>query len=300
MPVLIAFSTLILIGFLIFKLSPSKEKKWLLPTSDFPQAWREILKNDISFYRSLNASDKERFEFKINEFLLNCKVTGVRTKITDYDRILVASSAVIPIFGFNDWQYHNLQEVLLYPTMFNHDFETEGKDRRIMGMVGNGYMEGHMILSQQSLKHGFKNESDKKNTAIHEFVHLIDKKDGPIDGIPSALMEKQYAIPWIDFINQKMNEIYEGESDINPYAGTNHAEFFSVASEYFFERPKLLKKKHPDLYDHLEKYFRQDMAAKNLSKTIIPITRNSPCSCKSGIKYKDCCGSAKHLNNKTN
>lgn len=50
-------------------------------------------------------------------------------------------------------------------------------------------------------------------------------------------MEKQYSIPWIDLINKKIDEIYEGESDINPYGGTNRAEFFSVASEYFFERP---------------------------------------------------------------
>ena len=115
----------------------------------------------------------------------------------------------------------------------------------------NGYMEGKMILSKPALKHGFKNESDKKNTAIHEFVHLIDMTDGSIDGIPSLLLEKQYSIPWIDLINKKIDEIYDGESDINPYGGTNRAEFFSVVSEYFFERPKLLERNHPELYDLL-------------------------------------------------
>jgi Mlc titration factor MtfA (ptsG expression regulator) len=92
-----------------------------------------------------------------------------------------------------------------------------------------------------------------------------------------------------------MDEIYEGESDINPYGGTNQAEFFSVASEYFFERPKLLQKKHPELYDHLEKFFRQDMASRNLSKPIVPIERNSPCPCGSGVKYKKCCGNGQKL-----
>jgi len=147
-----------------------------------------------------------------------------------------------------------------------------------------------MILSKPALKLGFANESDKKNTAIHEFVHLIDKTDGSIDGIPELLLEKQYTIPWIDLINKKIDEIYDNKSDINPYGGTNRAEFFSVVSEYFFERPKLLAKKHPKLYDLLEKIFNQDMKSKDLSKKRKKISRNSPCPCNSGLKFKKCCG----------
>ena len=37
-----------------------------------------------------------------------------------------------------------------------------------------------MVLSKKALYLGFINNTDKKNTAIHEFVHLIDKKDGKI------------------------------------------------------------------------------------------------------------------------
>ena len=257
----------VIIGFFLFYWNYRNNSKWVLPKKSFPTEWRMILKSNISFYNSLSNDEKKRFEYKIQEFLLNCKITGIKTKIDLTDKILVASSAVIPIFEFDNWKYASLHEVLIYPTMFNKEFELEGADRRVLGMVGSGNMEGIMILSQQALKHGFKNESDKKNTAIHEFVHLIDKTGGPIDGIPSALMEKQYAIPWIDFINKKIDEIYEGDSDINPYGGTNRAEFFSVASEYFFERPKLLEKKHPDLYKQLEKVFKQDMSSRNLGKT---------------------------------
>ena len=40
-----------------------------------------------------------------------------------------------------------------------------------------------------------------------------------------------------------MEAISDNHSDIRKYGGTNEAEFFAVASEYFFERPDLLKKK---------------------------------------------------------
>ncbi|SDW40450.1 hypothetical protein SAMN05444411_101652 [Lutibacter oricola] len=283
--------TFIVLSGLVFYVWKRKNKaKWISPTKPFPKEWRSILTQKITFYNALSSEEKNRFEFKVQEFLLNCRITGIETTVNITDKILVASSAIIPIFGFNNWKYTNINEVLIYPNAFNKEFETEGEDRRILGMVGSGYMEGIMILSKEALQHGFKNESDKKNTAIHEFVHLIDKTGGVIDGIPSLLMEKQYAIPWIDLINKKIDEIYDGESDINPYGGTNKAEFFSVASEYFFERPKLLERKHPELYNLLEKVFNQDMSARNLNTAKTKISRNSPCPCNSGKKFKKCCG----------
>ena len=287
---LLSVVIIVIIGFFLIWLLRRNKSRWKVPEEPFPKDWRIILTQKVSFYNSLSEEEKIRFEYKVQEFLLNCRITGIETSVDTTDKLLVASSAVIPIFEFNDWKYSNIHEVLLYPSMFNKEFDTLGSDRDILGMVGNGYMEGKMILSQQALKHGFKNESDKKNTAIHEFVHLIDMTDGSIDGIPSLLLEKQYSIPWIDLINKKIDEIYDGESDINPYGGTNRAEFFSVASEYFFERPKLLAKNHPDLYNLLKRVFKQDMSSRSLSKNKVKIGRNSPCPCNSGNKFKKCCG----------
>lgn len=267
-----------------------KRNRWKIPSGPFPPQWRGILANHVPFYNALSHKEKRHFEYKVQEFLLNCRITGISTEIDTTDKLLVASSAVIPIFEFKNWRYVNLSEVLLYPTMFGDKFEIEGQNRRTLGMVGSGYMEGKMILSKLALLHGFKNETDKKNTAIHEFVHLIDKSDGEIDGVPSLLLEKQYAIPWIDLIDKKIEEIFESRSDINPYGGTNRSEFFSVVSEYFFERPKLLERNHPQLYNLLEQIFNQDMAAKNMTKKSAKIGRNSVCLCGSGLKFKKCCG----------
>lgn len=179
---------------------------------------------------------------------------------------------------------------MLYADTFNLDFETEGRGRNILGMVGTGYMNNKMILSQKALRHGFENDSDKKNTAIHEFVHLIDKMDGTIDGIPQLLLERPYVLPWLELMKEKIDEIQARKSDINPYGSTNHAEFFAVASEYFFERPQLLAQRHPELYAILEEIFDQDIDERNLQKMRLDIGRNSPCPCGSGQKFKRCCG----------
>lgn len=272
------------------KPSDSKNNNWILPHSSFALTWKKILLKKVVFYSALNDEEQARFEYRIQEFLLNHKVTGIKVDVSTTDKVLVAASAIIPVFGIEHWRYNHLDEVLLYPQRFNHNFETSGEGRSILGMVGTGFMEGTMILSKPALHLGFSNESDKKNTAIHEFIHLIDKQDGQIDGIPNSLLEKQYTLPWLDLINQKIDRIYENKTDINPYGGSNSAEFFAVTSEYFFERPKLLERKHPKLYELLEEIYNHDMAKRDMIKRRLEIGRNSPCPCDSGKKFKKCCG----------
>ena len=210
----------------------------------------------ILFYQKLATAEKEIFLNEANIFLQKVIITAVNTNITDADKILVAASAVIPMFAFKGWEYPHLDEVLLYNDHFNMGFETEGnEDRNIMGLVGTGVYANKMLLSKPALVEGFSNNTDKKNTAIHEFAHLVDGADGDIDGVPEILMDKQYVLPWMNLIHTEMEKLKDKRSDINPYGYTNKSEFFAVAAEYFFERPDLFKTKHPDMYKAMQDIF---------------------------------------------
>jgi Mlc titration factor MtfA (ptsG expression regulator) len=233
-------------------------RKKKMPSIKLSKADAQLLNNNVDFYIRLDGVKKNLFEQKIATFLSTVKIEGVGLQVTQLDRLLVASSAVIPIFGFADWQYKNLTNVVLYPDTFNQDFEFEGGQRNIMGMVGTGFMNGQMILSQSALRHGFSKSAGKENTGVHEFVHLLDKSDGATDGIPENLMAHEYTLPWLKMMHEEMEKIEDNKSDINPYAITNEAEFFAVVSEYFFEQPEVLEDKHPELYKVLSKTFSQN------------------------------------------
>jgi Mlc titration factor MtfA (ptsG expression regulator) len=225
-----------------------------------PTEYKKLLTEHVAFYQKLNYTDQDRFEQLIADFLAETNIEGIGTDITPLDRTLIASSAVIPIFGFPEWKYKNLTNIILYPDTFDKDFQFEGENRNIMGMVGSGYMNGQMLLSRAALIKGFSQNSGKENAAIHEFVHLLDKADGTTDGIPETFIPHEYAEPWLKMMHQEMHRISEGHSDINPYALTNEAEFLAVASEYFFEKPTELQHKHPELYAELSRIFGQDLA----------------------------------------
>ncbi len=250
--------TLIIIAAVILFLSLLfNQKSKLSVIVPMPEADKQLLTQHVIFYQQLGDSKKREFENRVQQFLGQVKITGVKTVVEDIDKILVAASAIIPIFNFPGWEYVQLNEVLLYPDNFNHDFEQEGNNRSVLGMVGNGAMNGVMILSQHELRQDFINKTGKDNVAIHEFVHLVDKTDGAIDGVPAFIMEQHYIQPWLQLMHQKIKLMKEEKSDIDIYGATNEAEFFAVVSEYFFERPKLLKDKHPDLYTLLEKIFKR-------------------------------------------
>lgn len=259
MLIILSILLILIAAYFIFK-----KKKRTIQTQSIP-AINQLLDTHVSFYHKLIPKEKKRFETRVHDFLNDeVNIEGVGTNVTDLDRTLIASSAVIPIFGFPDWRYHNLTNVILYPDTFDHEFQFEGGNRNILGMVGSGYMNGQMLLSRAALIKGFSQNAGAENTAIHEFVHLLDKSDGATDGVPENIMAQQYTLPWLHLIHQEMHRIQQGKSDINPYALTNEAEFFAVVSEYFFEKPEALQHKHPELYQQLSQIFGQDPAGHHI------------------------------------
>ena len=250
------------------------------------QSWSDFLDEQVAFYRVLSDGDKVLFHKRILLFFQTTTIESGRIEITDEDRLLVAASAIIPVWGFPGWHYFNLASVYLLPGSFNDTFECDAPDSNIAGMVGTGPMAGKMVLSQPALHSGFKNSRDKQNVGIHEFVHLIDMADGECDGYPERLKEYAFSIPWFALAEHKIGEIYNKKSNINDYGATNRAEFLAVATEYFFERPKMLKNKHPKLFTALSEFYRQDVMG--IEKDI-KIRRKSPCPCGSGKRYKRCC-----------
>ena len=258
----------------------------------FPQAWEGILRSRVAYFNALNDAQRDRFRQLVKIFLDETRITGIRTDVDEITRVLVAASAIIPMFNFDHWEYSRLGEVLIYPGSFNHNYRTDGDvPRDTLGMVGAGHLSGVMILSKPALLDGFGITTDKDNVGIREFAHLIDGANGAIDGIPPGV-PAEVARAWIEWVDKELTEPPGKRSHIKEYAYTNEAEYFAVLVEYFFEAPDILERKNPELYRMLSKMFRQETSTflPRVARRRAPrIGRNSRCPCGSGEKFKKCC-----------
>ena len=259
----------------------------------FPPAWETILQTHVAFYRALDDASRMRFRQLAQIFLDEVRITGIRTEVDDTVRLLVAASAVIPIFGFHDWTYHRLREVLIYPDAFYDDFRTTGGTQRtLLGMAGLRHLSGVMILSKPALLAGFDHPSGHRHIGVHEFAHLIERE------------EQEYGLPpevpwmavrqWVCYVARELDQPTRQKALLDAYAYTNEHEFFAVLAEYFFTSPASLQRRHPALYALLRELFHQDTRALFSLALRRPrgLGRNAPCPCGSGKKYKHCCLSA--------
>jgi MtfA peptidase len=251
--ILLVLLLIILIILFAFRIKPKKD------VAHLPENHKELFYDYIKFYRYLSEEEKLKFEERAAQFLSSVKITGANAEVEDLDIILIASAAVIPVFHIPDWHYINLHEVLYYPGNFNEDFDQAGTDRFIAGMVGTGALQHMMILTKWHVRQGFINNNSANNTAIHEFVHLVDKMDGTFDGVPEIILERKYTSQWQQLMNTTIEQMRRYGSDIPMYGATNTVEFFAVISEYFFEQPMQLKANHPQVYEMLCRIYRTEL-----------------------------------------
>ena len=222
---------------------------------------RKFLLSSVAFYKALNDVDRTRFEQNCALFIDATDFIGHRTEVNDQDKLLVAAGSVILAWGFERWAYVKVGTVYLLAS--TEDFPDTGSSEfmAVQGMVGNGHLTGKMILSKAALHYGFSNSRDKLNVALHEFAHLIDMADHEVDGLPEEIVGQAFIVPWLSLVEQEISKIERGDSNIRAYGAVNRAEFFAVVTEYFFERPEMLKRKSPELYDLLERFYQQNLAS---------------------------------------
>lgn len=250
----------LLFGALFYFTSSRKKKINQVLAEEFPQEWKDILLSRVQFYKDLSAEDRKRFEEKVKKFFCDTAITGVKgVEVTDEIKLLVAASAIIPVFLFDGWEYANLSEVIIYDGAVEPNQPNDAEQDGILLGQARPFQTKHIVLlSKQFLIQGFESMNGKSNVGIHEFAHLIDQADGDTDGVPKAFMPEALLSPWTKIMYTEIEKIASNRSDINPYALTNHAEFFAVVCEYFFENPEKFREKHGQLYALMNEIFRKE------------------------------------------
>jgi Mlc titration factor MtfA (ptsG expression regulator) len=161
--------------------------------------------------------------------------------------------------------FRKLRSILVYPHTYvaktvssNGTITVNGQSVRL----GESWQNGPVVLAWDSVTGGTSNITDARNVVLHEFAHQLDQEDGAADGAPILEHRSRYTT-WARVLSKEYEVLQKNKRErrrsvLNKYGATNPAEFFAVATETFFEKPKQMVKRHPELYDELKSYYKLD------------------------------------------
>ncbi len=229
----------------------------------FPEEWVQILRSNLPVYDKLSPELRQELHQDVQEFLAVKLFEGCGgLTITDEIRVTIAAQACMLLFNREDYCYPKLRCVLVYPNTYvaGGKGRLGNKEASRSVRLGESWSRGAVVLSWSAVKHGAFNFKDGHNVAMHEFAHQLDQEDGAADGAPILERRSAYS-SWALVFSKEFERLQRKDrkgkrSVLDAYGATNPAEFFAVATESFFEKPRQLQKKHPELYEQLQGYYR--------------------------------------------
>tara|TARA_B100001971_G_C18150277_1_gene515434 strand:- start:5 stop:826 length:822 start_codon:yes stop_codon:yes gene_type:complete len=230
----------------------------------FPIQWRQFLQEKWPIYRRLPENLRDQLDQLTLVFLERIEIRGIEgLEISDEIRVLTASQACLLLLNQNTFFPSKLKSVIIRPNAYsatqNNTIGGIHSEKEVL-VLGQSWENGLVVLSLDNTKTGAANSKDGRNLVLHEFAHQLDQADGLSDGAPILGSREQYA-KWKTVCSRVFTDlnirINDGDKTlIDEYGATNPAEFFSVVTETFFEKPYYLKKKRPELYELFREYYR--------------------------------------------
>lgn len=248
----------------------TERRRARLLATPFPAGWGLILAENVRAYRWLDAAEQEHLRDLVQVFVAEKHWEGCNGLVIDDEmRVTIAGCAALLMLGRDHDLMRGVETILVYPStvvlperpasFFDGRPRVVGEGTHVLGLAQH---RGPVVLAWDSVLRGARNEADGANVVIHEMAHQIDFLDGAADGTP-PLPSTAARRAWAEVCSAVYLAVKSGEEHfLRDYAGTNEAEFFAVASEAFFERPKRLAHEIPALYDLLRAFYNLDLAAR--------------------------------------
>jgi hypothetical protein len=236
----------------------------------FPAEWRAIIEKNVPYVAILPPADREELVGHVQVLLAEKHFEGCGgLQLTDEVRVTIAAQASVLLLHRETDYYPQLVSILVYPTTYLVPGGRRGPDGVIdeapQARLGESWARDAVVLAWDSVLSGAADIHDGHNVVLHEFAHQLDQESGVGGGAP-ALPRRSMYVAWARVLGHDYDQLVQETQHhhrelIDQYGATNPAEFFAVVTETFFEKPRQLRTKHPELYLQLQQFYRQDPAA---------------------------------------
>ncbi|NBB91850.1 MAG: hypothetical protein GVY32_01625 [Gammaproteobacteria bacterium] len=246
-----------------------RHRRRAIARKPLPDQWRAILERNVPLYRGLPEDLKQELHGHVRLFLHDKTFEGFQgLEVTDEMRVTIAGNACILLLNRPHDQYANFSTIYLYPSTFVSRQENYDGVVRSVGQqarLGESWHRGPIVLSWDSALAGSRDIKDGHNVILHEFAHKLDDADGAVDGAPMLHQRSQYTT-WARVMHREFEQLQRRAGQgartlLDHYGASAPEEFFAVLVETFYEKPRQLKRRHPELYEEMRRCFQVDPEA---------------------------------------
>jgi MtfA peptidase len=232
--------------------------------------WRLTLAR-FPFLAQRSDADLARLRDMATLFLAQKEFSGARGLIVDDEMaVAIAAQACLPVLRLGLEWYQGFVGIVVHADaviaqreFVDDDGVVHTYEEELSGEAMHG---GPLMLSWADVSEAGESAEAGYNVVIHEFVHVLDMRDGQADGVP-ALPDRAAHDEWIRVLSTEFDDFCSrvdagDDTSLDPYAAEATEEFFAVAAEAFFVAPQDLRAEHSRLYDLFRGFFLQDPAAR--------------------------------------
>jgi Mlc titration factor MtfA (ptsG expression regulator) len=247
-----------------------------LTSAPFPTAWEDILRRNVAHYVRLTEEEQAHLQDLVKVFIAEKHWEGAGgLELTDEIRVTVAAQACLLLLDLPHDFYRNVESIVVYPSTVVPPQRKLGFFENPAGpvavehpIIGQAFHQGPVIIIWDAALRGSRHPEHGHNVVYHEFAHKLDMLNGAADGTPPLRDRAEYR-DWVRtcskaFLRLKEETAKGHATFLDAYGATNEAEFFAVATEQFFDRPKQMRRHAADLYRVLKEYYRQDPAERDV------------------------------------
>ena len=241
----------------------------------FPEHWKNQLMKHSALYRRIPNELKDNLHQLTNVFLSKVEFRhGVveAGQFGEDNMVLVAGEACVLITGRDYHDFRKLELVELRVNPIREQTSLITKDKIYLGQASPCTVWLHWESAKDESAQG----NSGLNLILHEFAHVMDFAD---DGRAQGLLGEagsQEARNWEELLEEEFPKLVEAHARsvdyvIPPYAMTtgltnitlrglekSRPEFFTCATEVFFERPARLQRECPKVYEALKAFYNLD------------------------------------------
>jgi Mlc titration factor MtfA (ptsG expression regulator) len=246
-----------------------RRRRARLQAAPFPPEWLEIIERNVGYYACLPDVDRRELLGLTQIFLAEKTFEGCGgLELSDEIKVTIAAQACLLLLHRQTDIYPRLVTILVYPSAYvARNVKSIGGPLVLedeTARLGESWTSGVVVLSWNDVRAGASDIHDGQNLVLHEFAHQLDREDGAVNGTPLLEQSSQY-LAWGRVLNAEYERLRRDSQLGRPtvldlYGATDPAEFFAVATECFFEKPRVMRLRHPELYEELKTFYRQDPA----------------------------------------